>query len=236
RSVIDRVIAVSDRDSFLTARLITQKEGILIGGSGGTAVAAALGLAEELTPADRVVVLVPDSGRGYLSRVFNDEWMAGYGFLTAEGPVVADVVATKEGDVPQLLYVQPTDVVRDVVDLMHDHDVSQLPVAKGEMPLATAEVVGSIDELRIMEAAFRDPAVLDRSVAEVMSPKLPTIGIGQPVALAVELLDSAPALLVLDGGRPCTVVARADLLAFLSRKSPAGAVAPPSHDPRGAAS
>ena len=236
RSVIDRVIAVSDRDSFLTARLITQKEGILIGGSGGTAVAAALGLAEELTPADRVVVLVPDSGRGYLSRVFNDEWMAGYGFLTAEGPVVADVVATKEGDVPQLLYVQPTDVVRDVVDLMHDHDVSQLPVAKGEMPLATAEVMGSIDELRIMEAAFRDPAVLDRSVAEVMSPKLPTIGIGQPVALAVELLDSAPALLVLDGGRPCTVVARADLLAFLSRKSPAGAVAPPSHDPRGAAS
>ncbi|MEL7210035.1 MAG: cystathionine beta-synthase, partial [Actinomycetota bacterium] len=189
---------------------------IHIGGSGGTAVAAGLELASELGPDDLVVVLIPDSGRGYLSRVFNDEWMAGFGFLRAEGPVVADVLAAKEDDVPPLLYVQPADQVRGVVDLMHEHDVSQLPVAKGEMPLAAAEVMGSIDELRIMESAFGDPAVLDGSVADVMSPRMPTIGIGQPVELAVRLLDLAPALLVLDGGRPRTVVARADLLAFLS--------------------
>lgn len=216
KDVVDQVIAVSDRDSFLTARLVTEREGILIGGSGGTAVAAALRLSADLDPDDLVVVLVPDSGRGYLSRVFNDEWMAGYGFLTSSGPVVADVLATKEGDVPPLIYVQPHDRVRDVVELMHNHDVSQLPVAKGAMPLATAEVMGSIDELRIMEAAFSDTSVFDRSVADVMSPKLPTIGIGQTVELAVQLLDRAPALLVLDGGRPRTVVARADLLAFLS--------------------
>jgi cystathionine beta-synthase len=214
--VVDRVIAISDRDSFLTARRVSQQEGLLIGGSCGTAVAAALQQAEELTSDDLVVVLIPDSGRGYLSRIFNDQWMAGFGFLVADGPTVADVLEAKEGDLPRLVYLQPSDSVRDAVKLMHEHDVSQLPVAKGEMPLAAAEVMGSIDELRIMELAFGDPSVVDRSVEEVMGPTMPTIGIGQPVELAVELLDQAAALLVLDGGRPRTVVARADLLSFLS--------------------
>lgn len=214
--LVDQVIPISDRNSFLTARRVTEQEGLLIGGSGGTAVAAGLELAAGLTPEDLVVVLIPDSGRGYLSRVFNDEWMAGFGFLELAGPVVADVLKAKEQDTPPLLYVQPEDRVREVVDLMHEHDVSQLPVAKGEMPLAAAEVFGSIDELRIMEAAFTKPSVLDSSVEAVMSPKMPTIGIGQSVELAVQLLDMAPALLVLDGGRPRTVVARADLLSFLS--------------------
>ena len=225
-AVADQVIAVSDQDSFLTARLVTEKEGLLIGGSGGTAVAAGLELAAGLGPDDLVVVLIPDSGRGYLSRVFNDEWMAGYGFLTSDGPVVADVLEEKEGDIPPLLYVQPDDRVREVVDLMHEHDVSQLPVAKGAMPLAAAEVMGSIDELRIMEAAFTKPDVLDQSVGDVMSPKMPTIGIGQPVEMAVQLLDMAAALLVLDGGRPRTVVARADLLTFLARDTPDGVGGP----------
>ncbi len=214
--VVDRVIAISDKDSFMTARDVSEREGLLIGGSCGTAVAASLTLAKELTPDDLVVVLLPDSGRGYLSRVFNDEWMAGFGFLTSDGPTVADVLNSKDGDVPGLVYLQPEDSVRMAIDLMHEHDVSQLPVAKGEMPLAAAEVMGSIDELRIMESAFGEAAVMDRSVEEVMSPKMPTIGIGQSVELAVQLLDMAPALLVLDGGRPRTVLARADLLVFLS--------------------
>lgn len=218
-SVVDRVIAISDRDSFLTARHVSEREGLLIGGSCGTAVAASLELARELTPDDMVVVLIPDSGRGYLSRVFNDEWMAGFGFIDANGPTVADVLSSKEGDVPGLVYLQPQDRVRDAIQLMHQHDVSQLPVAKGEMPLAAAEVMGSIDELRIMEATFADPSVLDKSVEEAMSARLPTIGMGQSVELAVQLLDLAPALLVLDGGRPRTVVARADLLSFLSTES-----------------
>lgn len=215
-AVVDRVVPVSDQDSFLMARRVSMEEGLLIGGSCGTAVFAAIEVAKGLTADDLVVVLTPDSGRGYLSTVFNDEWMAGFGFLRAEGAVVADVLDAKEGDIPPLLYVRPTETVRDVVTLMHEHDVSQLPVAKNEMPLATAEVMGSIDELRIMESAFVDGGVLDRSVEDVMSPKLPTIGIGQPVEMAVRLLDRAPALLVLDGGRPRTVLARADLLSFLS--------------------
>jgi len=218
-SIVDRVIAISDQDSFLTARQVSEQEGLLIGGSCGTAVAAALQLGSELGPDDLVVVLIPDSGRGYLSRVFNDEWMAGFGFLSSEGPSVSDVLNAKDGDVPKLVYLQPGDSVREAVALMHEHDVSQLPVAKGEMPLAAAEVMGSIDELRIMELAFADPSVMDKTVEEVLGVKMPTIGIGQSVELAVQLLDMAPALLVLDGGRPRTVVARADLLSFLSTES-----------------
>ncbi len=215
--LVDRTIPISDQESFLTARRVSQEEGLLIGGSCGTAVAAALEVAKDLTADDLVVVLIPDSGRGYLSTVFNDKWMARFGFLSeASGPVVGDVLAAKEGDIPSLVYVQPTAMVREAVDLMHQHGVSQLPVAKNDMPLAAAEVMGSIDELRIMEAAFNADGVLDRSVNDVMSPKLPTIGIGQPVEMAVQLLDLAPALLVLDGGRPRTVLARADLLSFLS--------------------
>jgi len=218
QSIVDQVIPISDRDSFLVAREVTRVEGILIGGSGGTAVAAGLELAAKASPDDLIVVLIPDSGRGYLSRVFNDQWMAGFGFLTdPNGPVVGDVCAAKKRDLPDLLYAQPSDLVRDVISTMKDNGLSQLPVAKGEMPLAAAEVMGSADELAIMGAAFDDPKVLDRPIEDAMSPPLPTIGIGQPVGSAVELLDSAPALLVLDGGRPRTVLARTDLLTFWSR-------------------
>ncbi len=220
-STVDRVIAISDRDSFLMARRVTQEEGLLIGGSCGTAVAAALHLAEEGTPDDLIVVLLPDSGRGYLSRVYNDDWMAGFGFLRSEGSVVADVIAARDGQLPPLAYVQPQDSVRHAVNLMRSHGLSQLPVAKGEMPLAAAEVMGSVDELQLMEKAFRSSSILDVTVEEVMGPKLPTVGIGQTIDHAVALLDRAPALLVLDGGRPCTVVARTDVLTFLSDASTA---------------
>jgi cystathionine beta-synthase len=167
-------------------------------------------------------VLIPDSGRGYLSRVFNDEWLARYGFLSGEGPTVADIVEAKdEGGVPPLVYVMPGSAVRDAVLLMRKQGLSQLPVAKGEMPIAAAEVMGAIDELRIMERTFADPNVLDLPVEAVMGPPLPTIGSGQPIELAVELLDLAPALLVLDGGRPQAVLARTDVLTFLSAQEDA---------------
>ena len=216
-SVIDRTIAVSDRNSFLTARRVTEEEGLLIGGSGGTAVNAALQVAAECGPDDLVVVFVPDSGRLYLSTVFDDEWMAGYGFLQAEGPVVADVLGSRREGVPELLYVQPEQTVRDAARLMSEHGVSQLPVAKGEMPLAAAEVMGAVSELRLMDLAFDTDAVLDKTVEDIMGPKLRTIGSGQPVALAVEMLETGSALLVLDGGRPKAVISSSDVLTFLSR-------------------
>ncbi|MDY7104454.1 MAG: cystathionine beta-synthase [Actinomycetota bacterium] len=214
--VVDRVIAISDKESFMTARRVSQQEGILIGGSCGTAVAAACRVASELTAEDLVVVLLPDSGRGYLSKVFDDDWMASFGFLESEGATVADVIAAKEGDVPPLVYLGPEATVREAVMTMRKHRVSQLPVAKGEMPLAAAEVAGSVDELQLMERMFADRSVLDRPVEDVMSAAMPTVGSGQPVELAVGLLDHAPALLVLDGGRPLTVLSRTDVLTFLS--------------------
>lgn len=215
-NVVDRVIAVSDANSFKMARDVSRKEGLLIGGSCGTAVYAALELGRELGPDDLVVVLIPDSGRGYLSKVFNDEWMASFGFLEAEGPVIRDVIGTRPDSTPDLVYVQPATTARDAFELMQSHGVSQLPVAKGEMPLSAAEVMGSIDELQLMQQSFGESSVMDATVEEIMAPKLQTIGVGQPVSLAVELLETCRALLVLDGGRPRSVISRSDVLSFLS--------------------
>jgi cystathionine beta-synthase len=220
-SLVDRVVAVSDEDSFLMARRVTQEEGLLIGGSGGTAVAAALEVGRELGPDDLVVVLVPDSGRGYLSRVFDDQWMAGYGFLRGPDHTVADVVAARRTDVPLLVYARPTDSVRRVVNVMRGYGVSQVPVAKGDMPLAAAEVLGGVDELTLMDLGFRSPGVMDQAIEKVMGPTLPTVGIGQPLDVAVGMLDRATAVVVLAGGRPHAVLTRTDVLDYLSR---AGAV------------
>jgi cystathionine beta-synthase len=216
-SLVDRVVAISDEDSFLMARRVTCDEGLLIGGSGGTAVAAALEVGRELRPDDLVVVLIPDSGRGYLSRVFDREWMAGFGFLRGGEHTVADIIEGRRGDIPPLVYVNPDETVHRAVNVMRGYGVSQVPVAKGTMPLAAAEILGAVDELNLMDLAFRDPTVMDQQVEKVMGPRLPTIGIGQPLALAVELLDRAAALVVLAGGRPHVVLSRSDVLNHLSQ-------------------
>ncbi|MEM9713916.1 MAG: cystathionine beta-synthase [Actinomycetota bacterium] len=214
--LVDRTIAVSDYDSFMTARRVTEREGLFIGGSCGTAVHAALQVAHEARPDDLVVVLLPDSGRGYLSKVFSDEWMTNFGFLHHEGPTVADLIDAKGTEALPLVYVSPDTSARVAITTMRKHGVSQLPVAKGEMPIAAAEVMGSVTELRLMERAFGDGGLLDQPVEELMGPGLPTIGIGEHVQRAVDLLETAAAVLVIDGGRPRTVVSRTDVLSFLS--------------------
>jgi cystathionine beta-synthase len=159
------------------------------------------------------VVLNPDSGRGYLSRVFDDGWMANFGFLRECDECVGAVLDAR-GNTPSLLYVNPSNTVQQAIDLMRANGVSQLPVCKNTPPFANAEVSGSVDELDLMEAVFRDATVIGRPVEEVMSRKLPTIGVGQKVAMAVDMLDQAPALLVLAGGRPLSVLTRTDLLSY----------------------
>jgi cystathionine beta-synthase len=216
-SLVDRVVPISDEDSFLMARRVTCEEGLLIGGSGGTAVAAALEVGRGLGPDDLVVVLVPDSGRGYLSRVFDEDWMAGYGFLRGGEHTVADVIGERGREVPPLVYVHPEDTVGRAINVMRGYGLSQVPVAKGEMPLAAAEIVGAVDELQLMDRTFREPHLVDEPVEKVTGERLPTIGVGQPIALAVELLETAPALVVLVGGRPQVVLTRTDLLNHLSR-------------------
>ncbi len=218
--VVDRVVMVTDAESFATTRRVTQEEGLLIGGSGGMAVHAALVVGRELGPDAVVVVLLPDSGRGYLSKIFDDEWMMDFGFIRGDGPCAGDVLASKSGSIPDLVLVTPDENARSAWALMRDLGVSQVVVSVSkEPPLAAKEVSGTLDELSLMDLAFRDHSVLDRPVSEIMSPAIPMIGIGEPVVRIVERLDSAPAVLVLDGGHPVGVLSRSDLLSFLASKA-----------------
>jgi cystathionine beta-synthase len=213
--VVDRVVTVSDRDSFLTARMVTREEGILVGGSTGTAIRAALDVGRALGPEAVVVVLIPDSGRGYLSKLYNDAWMADFGFLLTSGQTASGVLAAKRRDLPPLVHVHPDESVRQVIAVLREYDVSQMPVLKAEPPLAAAEVVGSVADRDLLEGAFRDPSILDRPVGAVMGPSLPTVGAGEPIELAVRRTEDRGAVVVLDAGHPVGILTRSDLLGFL---------------------
>ncbi len=217
RTVCDEILAVSDKDSFTVTRRLAREEGLLVGGSCGMAVAAALRVAEQGGPDDVVVVLLPDSGRGYLSKIFNDDWMADYGFLTSSGDTtVGDVLRRKTGELPQLVHAHPNDTVREAIDILREYGVSQLPVVKAEPPVMTAEVVGSVVERDLLDLLFTGRARLAEAVERHMSPPLPMIGAGEPVEAAVNALEKADAAVVAEDGRPRGVITRQDLLGYLA--------------------
>ncbi|MET7708136.1 cystathionine beta-synthase [Micromonospora sp. NPDC005189] len=217
RGVADEIIEVSDKASFEMTRRLAREEGLLVGGSCGMAVVAALEVARRAGPDDVVVVLLPDGGRGYLSKIFNDSWMARYGFLDNSGaePTVADALASKPGGLPELVHVHPTETVRDAIDYMREYGVSQLPVLKAEPPVVTGEVAGSIAERDLLDALFTGQAHLHDTIERHMGDPLPMIGGGQPVSEAVGLLEKSDAALVLVDGKPKGVLTRQDLLAHL---------------------
>ncbi|HLI01518.1 MAG TPA: cystathionine beta-synthase [Acidimicrobiales bacterium] len=217
RTIADRVVMVSDRDSFLTARRVSREEGILVGGSCGTAIWAALEVGRDLGPDDVVVVLLPDSGRGYLSKVYDDKWMADHGFLRVGGETIDQVLGAKPASLPPLVHIHPDETVRQAISLLQEYGVSQMPVVKAEPPLALAEVIGTVSDRQLLDRVVTDPAVVTKAVAEVMDPPLPTMGMGEPIDTAAARLSEAPAVLVLDGGHPVGIVSRADLLDFLAR-------------------
>jgi cystathionine beta-synthase len=217
-SVVDRWVTVSDRNSFLTTRRLAQVEGILAGGSGGLALHAALTVAAEVDdPGGAIVVVIPDGGRSYLSKIYSDAWMRQYGFLERGADLtVGDVVRHKReaGEIPSLVTVEPHYKVREAVALFHQHRVSQLPVVSAENP---AEIVGAIGERGLLKHAAADPALLDAEIGQVMEPPFAAVASEDPVREAVELLaGEQQALLVTYEGRAEGLVTRTDLLEALA--------------------
>jgi cystathionine beta-synthase len=217
RDICDEIIEVSDKESFAMTRRLAREEGLLVGGSCGMAVVAALRVARRAGPDDVVVVLLPDGGRGYLSKIFNDEWMARYGFLAVSGAeaTVGEVLEGKGLGLPELVHVHPSETVREAIDVMREYGVSQLAVLKAEPPVVTGEVAGSIAEKDLLDALFSGQAQLHDMIERHMAPPLPMIGGGQPVSEAVALLEKSDAALVLVDGKPRGVLTRQDLLAHL---------------------
>jgi cystathionine beta-synthase len=219
RTVCDEIIAVSDRDSFNMTRRLAREEALLVGGSCGMAAVAALRVAERAGPDDVVVVLLPDSGRGYLTKIFNDDWMADYGFLLSVGEAtVGEVLRRKGATMPELVHVHPDETIASAIAILREYGVSQMPVVKMEPPVMAAEVVGSVVERDLLEALYVGRATPDDVLEPHMSGPLPVVGAGEPISAAMGALEKADAALVLDDGKPQGVITRQDLLAFLGSR------------------
>ncbi|RCW40008.1 cystathionine beta-synthase [Halopolyspora algeriensis] len=218
REICDEIVSVTDANSFLMTRELARQEALLVGGSCGMAVAAALSVAERADPDDVVVVLLPDGGRGYLTKVFNDSWMASYGFLSPDhtGGSVGDVLRRKDGTIPELVHVHPKETVAEAVAILREFSVSQMPVVNAEPPVMAAEVAGAINERDLLDALFAGRANLADRVEEHMSPPLPTIGAGEEISAAMSALTNADGAMVLIDGKPAGVVTRQDVLAFIA--------------------
>jgi cystathionine beta-synthase len=216
-SVVDRYVTVSDRDAFLTTRRLAETEGLLVGGSCGLAVHAALEVARGINdPNAMIAVILPDGGRGYLSKIFSDDWMAQYGFLDrSEDRTVGDVLRakTRAGEIPPFVTVHTTHRVKDAIGLLHEHRVSQLPVVAADDP---DRVVGSVGERGLLKRAIEGPQLMSAAIGDVMEPPFPTVETSDPVREAVELLTGeGQALVVAERGRPMGIVTRTDLLESL---------------------
>jgi cystathionine beta-synthase len=219
REVVDEFIQVTDRECFVAARKLARQEGILVGGSAGLALHAAIQVAVDSKPDDVIVVLLPDTGRNYLSKFFSDEWMRQNGYLQRLVPArVREVIDSHTDGVPELVSVGAGKSVGEAIDLMQQYGISQLLVTENGSS-AGGGVVGSIQERTLLDRIYRDPAVVTTSVSTAMDPPFARVAAGAPIEEAFEaLLGGEPALMIVEGDLPVGVITRSDLLEFVARR------------------
>jgi cystathionine beta-synthase len=221
-TLVDEYVTVSDRDSFLTARRLAREEGILAGGSGGTAVHAAIQIAQRLGPGKTLVTILPDGGRGYLSKFYDDNWMLEYGFLERKAavPSVDEVLVAKhrdEPDVPELITVESHEKLGRAIELMQRYSISQLPVVRNTPAESLTDFVGSLQERSLLDRVFKNPDTLNADVASAMQPPLAAVDAADSVdEVFARFSDGSPAVVVARAGRPAGMLSRSDLLEYLA--------------------
>ena len=215
--VVDRIVASSDAESFDLTRRLAREEGLLVGGSSGMAVASALKVARDLPAEAVMVVLLPDGGRGYLGKVFNDRWMLSHGFLASgDGPTVSDALRRQDGETPVLPHVHVSDTVRDAIRVMGENGLTRLPVLGAEPPVVMGEVLGAIGERTLLDLLAHGDAKPTDAVERFLEAPLGLLGIHESLDAARAALGEADVLLVAQDGKPVSLFTRRDLLDHLS--------------------
>jgi cystathionine beta-synthase len=217
--VVDEWIRVSDRDSFLAARRLARDEGLLVGGSSGSTIAGAIEFASRLGPESRVLTVLPDSGRSYLSKFLDDNWMLEHGFLerTVRTPTVRELLRAKQGETPSLVTISAHQKVSEAIDVMERYSISQLPVVRDGEVTSLADVIGSLQDRALLDRVFKNADALHEDVASAMQGPLATVEAGASVdEIVTALTGGANAVVVAEAGRPVGVVTRSDLLDYLA--------------------
>jgi cystathionine beta-synthase len=220
RQVVDEMIRVSDKESFNTARRLAKEEGLLVGGSSGTAVAAALKYAQRLAKPKYIVALLPDTGRNYLTKIFSDSWMQQNGFWegTDTGIVKVKDILSRRAGFPTLISVAPSDVLYKAIKLMHEYNISQMPVIDGD------NLAGSLNESTVMKALHDGIDFTKQEISVIMGKPLPVVDEEKNISEIYRLLLSGTSgIIVTKGSVPIGIITRADLIeSMVSQKEEMG--------------